>query len=110
MKALKVWQGIKTLLCAAVGTASHQHGLEACSMCGRCGIVLKNKKFGTELACNRIVKVFIYLMYMHMCVHTWNLLNNTVLTVAEGLYFSLSLCRAVPNTTHKESTDALVYK
>jgi len=35
---------IETLLCAAVGTASQQHGLEACAVCIRCGTVLINDK------------------------------------------------------------------
>jgi len=29
-----VWEKIETVLCAAVGTASHQHGLEACTVYG----------------------------------------------------------------------------
>ena len=30
----KVHKETEVLLCAAVGTASHQHGLEACTVCG----------------------------------------------------------------------------
>jgi hypothetical protein len=37
-------QNIETVLCTAVGTASHQHGLEACTVCGRPGNVLKDDK------------------------------------------------------------------
>ena len=29
---------IETVLCAAVGTASHQHGLEACTVYGDCTV------------------------------------------------------------------------
>jgi len=35
---------METVLCAAVGTASHQHQLAACTVYGRSGSVLKNKK------------------------------------------------------------------
>jgi len=34
MEILHVLQNIETLLCAAVGTASYQHGLEACTVYG----------------------------------------------------------------------------
>jgi len=34
MKIVDVIKKIETLLCAAVGTASHQLGLEACTVCG----------------------------------------------------------------------------
>jgi len=29
---------VETVLCAAVGTASPQHGLEACTVCGDCTV------------------------------------------------------------------------
>jgi len=35
---------METVLCAAVGTASHQHVLEACTVYGRSGAMLKNDK------------------------------------------------------------------
>jgi hypothetical protein len=35
---------IKTMFCVAVDTASHQHGLELCAVCGRPGIMLKSDK------------------------------------------------------------------
>ena len=34
----------KTLLCAAVGTASDRHGLEGCTVCGRSGNMLKKDR------------------------------------------------------------------
>ena len=37
---------METLLCAAVGTASRQHGLEACTVCGRTCDMLKSNHFG----------------------------------------------------------------
>ena len=33
-----------TVLCGAVGTASHQHGLEVCTVYGISGTVLKDDK------------------------------------------------------------------
>jgi hypothetical protein len=33
---------METVLCAAVGTASHHHVLAACDMCGISGIILQN--------------------------------------------------------------------
>ena len=37
-------KNIETILCAAVGTAGHQHALHLCNICGRCGSLLKNDK------------------------------------------------------------------
>jgi hypothetical protein len=48
---------METILCAAVGTASDQHGLEACTVCGRSGAMLKNDKaILNQLALNLQVK------------------------------------------------------
>jgi hypothetical protein len=37
-------KSIETTLCAAVGTASHQHALEVHNICGSFGSLLKNDK------------------------------------------------------------------
>jgi hypothetical protein len=37
-------------MCAAAGTESHQHGLEACTVCGGSGTLLKNDKAVWNLA------------------------------------------------------------
>lgn len=55
-------QKIKTLLCAALGTTSGQHGLDACTVYGRCGTRLKNGKAlqnlsCTTLACKKLLNV-----------------------------------------------------
>ena len=49
MKTLRVCKN-ETLPCAAVGTASHQHGLEACTVYGRSGTVLSNDKAVPKLS------------------------------------------------------------
>jgi hypothetical protein len=41
-QTLKEQKKKKTLLCEAVGTASHQYGLQACTVYGRSGNMLKN--------------------------------------------------------------------
>jgi hypothetical protein len=37
-------KNIETILCAAVGTASHQHSLDIRNICGRFDSLLKNDK------------------------------------------------------------------
>jgi len=41
---------INTILCAAVGTASDQHKLKACTVYGRPGSILKNDKAVPDLS------------------------------------------------------------
>ena len=49
---------METVLCAAVGTASHQHGLEACTVYGIPLTELKNDKAVPNLfALNELVKI-----------------------------------------------------
>jgi len=49
---------VETVLCAAVGTASHQHGLEACTVYGIPLTELKNHKAVPNLfALNELVKI-----------------------------------------------------
>ena len=43
---------METPLCAAVDTASHQNGLEAGTVCGRCGTMLKKDKSVLKKALN----------------------------------------------------------
>jgi len=40
---------METVLCAAVGTASDQHGLDACTVYGRSGGVLTQDKVALNL-------------------------------------------------------------
>jgi hypothetical protein len=50
MKTLQVRQNIESLLCAAVDTTSHQHGLEVCTMHAIFGsMVKKTKLYRTNL-------------------------------------------------------------
>jgi hypothetical protein len=50
---------METVLCAAVGTASHWHGLEACTLYGMPLIELKNDKSVQNLfALNELVRIF----------------------------------------------------
>jgi hypothetical protein len=44
IKALTVQQNNKTLLCAAVGSGCYQSVLEAFTVCGRSGNILKRDK------------------------------------------------------------------
>ena len=41
------------ILCAAVG-ASQQHGLDACTVSGRCGTMFKNGKVLLNLSCTTL--------------------------------------------------------
>jgi len=41
---------VETVLCATVGTASDQHGLEACTVYGRSGDVLLKDKVALNLS------------------------------------------------------------
>jgi hypothetical protein len=41
---MKAFKEVKTLLCAATGTANHERGLETCTVCGRTGNLLKMTK------------------------------------------------------------------
>jgi len=64
IKALKIQDNsIHTLLFAAVGTASLQHGLEARTVCGRSGdTLLKNKPTLKQLV-SRLSLLFIRLVF-----------------------------------------------
>jgi hypothetical protein len=53
MKTLKAQEKIETLLSAAVGTARHQHGLEAYTVYDKSGTVLKNDSC-TEPICIKL--------------------------------------------------------
>jgi predicted RNase H-like nuclease len=44
---------LETLLCAAVGTASHYYGLTECTMYGKCKTVLENDKAVLDLIGNK---------------------------------------------------------
>jgi hypothetical protein len=59
MKTLNKAKKMKTLLCAAVGTASHRHRLEACTWCGMTGGMLNDDK--AVLNGKRYLTVFISL-------------------------------------------------
>ena len=81
-------------MCAAVGTASHQHGLEACTVCvvdlEQCWKITKlYQTFALVTECFRFL---ICLTHMH-CLYTQ---HNTVLTIAEELHSNLALWPVVP--------------
>jgi hypothetical protein len=46
---------IEALLFAAIDTASHQHVLEACTLCIRCGTVLKNDEAVLKLCAENLL-------------------------------------------------------
>ena len=50
VKILEVQNKIETLMCAAVGATSQQHGSDAHTVCGRSGTMLKNDKAVPKLS------------------------------------------------------------
>jgi hypothetical protein len=52
-KTLKFRNEIETLLCAAFGTGSYQHGSEPRALCGRSDNMLEKRQSCTELICRK---------------------------------------------------------
>jgi hypothetical protein len=60
-------QKIKTLLCAALGTTSGQHGLDACTVYGRSGnVMIKDEVALNQNALNYLVTIFLGISLMHL--------------------------------------------
>ena len=90
---------IQTVLCAAVGTASHQHGLEACTVCG--DRTVRSCRHSKSSAWVRSM----YCVYGQYCVQ---LQAQQVISMGQKhvLCVETVLCAAVGTASHQHGLEA----